>query len=86
MQYDNLEDRKEIYNMLANYLDERQIKQFLEWCCKETHQTMGKLLRPGKKSTYHPQEVYWQLMSLSLMHGLNLNSALTELTRISRIK
>jgi len=82
--YDNVEDRKEIYNMLSNYLNESLREAYLLWCCGAVGTSIGKLLRPGKNSTFHPKEVYWQLMCLITMHGLNADLATQKLTEVSK--
>lgn len=82
--YDNIDDRKEIYNILANYMDEKLREQFLLWACGASNTTLSKILRPGKNSTFHPKEVYWQLMSLSFMHGLNLDLATRKLVEVAK--
>lgn len=84
MRYDNIEDRKEIYNMLSNYLDEQKIKEFLQWCCSKAN--THNILRPGKRSTYDPREVYWQIMSLIYMHNLNADLVVQELERRAKLK
>jgi hypothetical protein len=82
--YDNVEDRKEIYNILENYLDERKREEFLLWACKRSGTTLSKVLRPGKNSTFHPKEVYWQLMSLAFMHNLDLDMAANKLVQVAK--
>lgn len=82
--YDNVDDRKEIYNILQNHMDERLRCQFLIWCCRQVSTDLSKVLRPGIKSTWHPKEVYWQIMSLSFMHGLNLDLATKKIEEVAR--
>lgn len=84
--YDNVEDRKEIYNILHNYLDEKGRAEFLYWACAHVNTDLAKVLKPGKNSTWHPKEVYWQLMSLAFLHKLDLNIATQKLTEMARIK
>lgn len=84
--YDNVEDRKEIFNMISNYLNERERLSFLEYCCNLVNTSVNNCIRPGKNSSLHEKEVYWQLMSLAFMHGLNLDAALIELQRRVRLK
>lgn len=84
VKYDNVEDRKEIYNMIENYLDERTREEFLNWACGACGTTLGKVLKPGKNSTWHPKEVYWQLMCLVYMHKLNMDLAAQKLTEMAR--
>lgn len=82
--YDNVDDRKEIYNILENFMDEKLREQFLLWACRSSGTTLAKILKPGKNSTFHPKEVYWQLMSLSFMHGLDLNLATKKLVDVAK--
>lgn len=84
--YDNVDDKKEIYNMLSNYLSEAEREEFLKWCCANVNTNMRQILKPGKNSTFHPKEVYWQLMSLAFLHHLDLNIATQKLTEIVRKK
>lgn len=86
LRYDNVDDKKEIYNMLENYLDERQRESLLKWACLEVNTEFHKVLRPGKKSTWHPKEVYWQVMSLAFMHGLSLEKVANKITEIAKLK
>ena len=85
IEYDNIDDRKEIYNMLNNYMKENERRLFLEWCCSMCGK-MGTVLRPGKSSIYDSKEVYWQLMLLAYTHGLNLDNATAELIKRCRKK
>lgn len=85
-EYNNVDDKKELFNLLANYLDDKGRKEFLEWACKQVNTNMGFVLRPGKESTYHPKEVFWQLELLSQCHHLDLNDVLPELVSRARKK
>lgn len=82
--YDNVDDKKELYNIIENYMDEECRKQFLEWACKHVNTSMKHILRPGKNSTYHPKEVYWQVMCLAFMHSLDLKLAAQKMVEIAK--
>lgn len=84
--YDNIQDRKEIYHILEQYLSESDRKSFLEWCCRQVNTPLSQVLRPGRDSCWHPKEVYWQIMSLSFMHHLSLDLAYGELIQRARGK
>lgn len=84
LQYDNVDDRKELFNILKDYMDEKLRKEFLEWCCKQVNTEIGRLLRPGKNSTYHEKEVYWQICSLAFIHGADLNIIMAKAVEVAR--
>lgn len=84
--YDNVDDRKEIYNLLANYMDDRERENFLVWACQSVNTPLSKVLRPGKNSTFHPKEVYWQLMCLAFMHKLSLDTVTNRLIELAKSK
>jgi hypothetical protein len=79
--YDNVDDKKELFNLLANYMDARDREDFLKWCCATVNTDLKKVLRPGRRSSWDEREVYWQVMSLAFMHGLSMEKATQEAVR-----
>ena len=84
--FDNRDDKKEIFNIIQNYLNEREREEFLNWCCKQVNSPLSSVLRPGQNSTWHPKEVFWQLMNLAFMHGLDLKVAIDKMLEMARQK
>jgi hypothetical protein len=85
-EHDNIETKKEIWNILNSYMDDRSRQQFMEYCCKIANQDINRMLRPRKHHTWTAYEVYWGLWSLIYMHQLELNAVIPELQRIARLK
>lgn len=84
LNYDNVDDKKELYNIIENFMDERLRQEFLVWCCKEVNTSLSSTLRPGRHSTWHPKEVFWQVMSLAFMHQLDLGVATQMAEQIAK--
>lgn len=82
--YDNIDDKKQIYFTIKNHMDERLRKEFLIWCCKQVSTELCNTLRPGINSTYHEKEVFWQIMSLAFMHGLDLDLVAQKIEKVAR--
>jgi hypothetical protein len=84
LNYDNVDDKKELYNIIENFMDEGLRQEFLIWCCKEVNTSLSSTLRPGRHSTWHPKEVFWQVMSLAFMHQLDLGVATSMAEQIAK--
>ncbi len=79
-----MDDRREVFNIIKDYMTEREREAFLTWACRRVNTPLANVLKPGKGSTFHEKEVYWQVMSLITMHGADPTELFNKLVEFAK--